>query len=177
MKKLITSIVAVPILIIFGSAYPAAAAIFFSSGHHTWTDDTPHYDEVFLQNDATLDVIGGSMAQLTTTNNSVANIYGGTVTDGIWAMGDSIVNLYGGTWRYVNPSHNSKVILYAYDVTYDPTGGLYGEGSLQGYFLKDATQFAFSFWNSSDYAHVQIIPEPATLLLLGLGAVLLRNRR
>ena len=189
-----TSIVAVPILIVFGSAYPVVGDIVFSSGHHTWTDATPPHGEVWLENDTILDAVGGTIGQLGTLDDSVANIYASSITHGILPMHESAVNLYGGTckyiyasenskvnlyggkWDYITAIHHSTVRLYAYGLTYDPTGGLYGDGSLQGYFLESGTEFDFSLRSPDTYSHIEIIPEPATLLLLVMGSVLLRNR-
>jgi hypothetical protein len=49
-------------------------------------------------------------------------------------------------------------------------------------FWTDDTPFSIDFLDNIDvgstyYDHVHLVPEPVTLLLLGLGAVMLRRKR
>jgi hypothetical protein len=61
--------------------------------------------------------------------------------------------------------------LYAYDVTYHETGGYYDRGWIEGRYIDDDLYFNFDFVESDSFSHITIIPEPATILLLGLGAI------
>lgn len=170
MRKIILTI-----LVVLAGAYPVrATTITFSSGHYIWTDADPYYDEVFLENDASLDFLSGVIGHLDTWHNSLANIDGGTM-EYLCTYGNSVVNLYTGQWNWLVSDNDSKVYLYAYNVTYDPTGGIYGDGYFEGYFYKDNTEFDFSLLNPGTYPHVQIVPEPNMLLLLTLGIILLRR--
>jgi hypothetical protein len=174
MKTKIITIVAVTLLA--GICPVGASMIFLDSGHYVWTDADPYYDEVFLENDASLDFLSGSIGQLTTRDKSLANIEGGQMY-GLHTVNDSFVHYQAGLIDYISASHDTTVFLYAYDVIYDPTGGAAGNGFIEGYFLKDDTYFGFSCLNEGTYSHIRIVPEPATFLLLTLGSLFLRRRK
>jgi len=75
----------------------------------------------------------------------------------------------------------SVVNIYGYAFNYDPLGGSRNGGQLTG-FWEGGNPFSIDFLDnietgSTYYDHVVLIPEPATLLLLGLGAVMLRRIR
>jgi hypothetical protein len=172
MRKTVLAI----LLVLAGVSTAESGVLFLESGHHTWTDANDHYDEVWLLNDASLDFVGGSMGHLDTWNNSMADIDGGTM-DYLCTYDNSVVNLHSGSWNWMVSGNASAVYLYAYNVTHDPTGGSFGDGSLEGYFYKDDSQFSFSLLNPGTYPHIQIVPEPSSLALLALGSLLLRLRR
>jgi len=153
-----------------------ANSITFSSGHHTWTDANSYYDEVFLENDASLDFLGGVIGKLTTSHTSLAYLDGGDMTS-VWPMNNSIIHLYDGAITYIAASHTSKVYLYAYNITYDPTAGINNEGYVEGYFYKNDLSFGFSCWNSSTWSHIYVIPEPTSFLLFLLGGLFLIKRK
>lgn len=169
-------IILVTVILWVGAHLCNATVLTIDSGHYTWTGASPYYDEVFLLNDASLDFIGGAMGHLDTWHNSLADIDGGTMHY-LCTFDSSVVTLHSGEWDWLVSDNDSKVYLYAYDVTYDPTGGIYGDGSLTGYFYKDDTVFNFSLLNPGTYSHVEIVPEPGTLLLLGLGFLVIRARK
>ena len=72
--------------------------------------------------------------------------------------------------------------IYGYGFQYNPLTGDYGGGQLTGFWMDD-TPFSIDLWYSSypgapiidTYAHIVLIPEPATLLLLGSGGLFLRK--
>jgi len=176
MRREMRKIVLTMWVILAGACPVSASSITIDSGHYTWTDSDPYYDEVFLENSASLDFIGGVIGHLDTRHDSLANIDGGNM-DYLGTYDNSVVNLYTGEWDWLVSHNNSKVYLWAYNVIYDPTGGIYADGSLEGYFYKDDTEFNFSLLNPGTYSHVEIIPEPTTLLLLGFGAIFLRKHK
>lgn len=172
-KEILAIIVSV---ILLSASTVKATTITFESGHHVWTNADPYYDEVFLKNDASLDFLGGTMGQLSTLDESLANLDGGSMSH-LWTTLNSVVNYYSGGLDDLASGHNSTVYLYAYDVTYDPIGGINNQGYVEGFFYKNNNPFSFSCWNTPTWSHIEIVPEPTTLLILGLGTLMIRKRK
>lgn len=119
-------------------------------------------------------LIGGT-SQLKFSGGSVNNIY---------TSGDATVILSGGqiggiqSW-YAFPANPNHVMLFCnpgYQLTY--TGNVVTK--ISGTWL-DGNAFSIKLYTYSGYSdmfsNMTIIPEPATMLLLGLGGVLLRRRK
>ena len=90
----------------------------------------------------------------------------------IFALDSSTLNVYGGGLDVGNSpgfSELSTVNIYGYGFDYDGIRVLTG-------FLQDDSPFIFSELFPSDYTHLNLVPEPATILLFGLGGILLRKR-
>ena len=85
----------------------------------------------------------------------------------------STLNIYGGDLISGRPyfSESSMVNIYGYGFNYDSY-------ILTG-FLADGSSFLFNELPSDTYSHMNliVIPEPMTILLLGLGTMLLRKQR
>ena len=75
-RKQILTILAAVMLV---GGCPAKADLVFDSGHNTFDDSYPFYDEVWVINHAVLDVLGGAMGKLELMDYARANIYAGDI--------------------------------------------------------------------------------------------------
>jgi len=151
------------------------ADLVFDSGYNTFDDDDPYYAEVWVINYAQLDVLGGEMGKLEFQDSSIGNIFGGEI-GGLWTGNNVVVNIYGGTLNELACFPDSLVYLFAYDVTFHPPDGAHNDPWLEGKYLNDGTLFSFEFYDDDCIPQLHVVPEPMTLLLLGLGGLLIRNR-
>jgi len=104
------------------------------------------------------------------------SMIGGTA-DNVGASYSGTLNLYGGIInRHLGASREAVVNIYGYGFNYDPLGGAYDGGQLTGFWLDD-TAFTIDLYGIETYSHVNLIPEPATILLFGLGGLMLTKRR
>jgi hypothetical protein len=164
-------------MVILAGACPVRADLVFDSGYNTFDANDPYYDEVWVSNDAHLDVLGGAMGKLETIdyataniyagdmdllvlqNNTVVNIYKGDIE--FLAIGDfAVVNIHGGLIDYFAAASNSLANLYAYEVTYHPSGGSEDEGWIEGIYYSNDEPFSFSFYSGASYSHLIVVPEP-----------------
>jgi hypothetical protein len=110
---------------------------------------------------------------LSVGGSGIANMTGGTVED-LHAGGSGIINLFGGLVSdSLNAWDSAVVNVYGYDLFKTTTGGIYGYGQVYGFWLDD-TAFTIDFSTPQTYSHINLIPEPCTLCLFGLGALLAR---
>lgn len=173
MRKIILTIL---VTISFG-ACPAKGALWYSSGYNTFTDSDPQGEEIFVENDAVLDFLSGTGGKLSVIHTATVNIYGGAISTKLCTSGNSVINVHLVDLDMLSSAHNSVVNFYAYNVDFYSTGGLENEGYMTGKFYQGDTPFNISFWNPGTVSHVNIVPEPATILLLGMGGLLLRKRK
>jgi hypothetical protein len=146
----------------------------WDSGHHDILDGDV-YGEIVMFNDATADMWGGDVFQLGTLDSSRFNMFAGTM-DILMVRHNSIVDIYGGTLSllHVYPDENGLVNLYARDVVYHPP--VESNGWMEGRYIGNDQHFTFDI-APSDISHINVVPEPATLFLLGLGGLLTRKIR
>jgi len=107
-------------------------------------------------------VSGGIVNDLRSCDSSTVDISGGSVSD-LWALHSSVVTFHGR-----NFSVSDGLILYGDRVL--------GTGLLAGEWF-DGTPWTVNILANRPTAKILAIPEPATLLLLGLGAVMVRRKR
>jgi hypothetical protein len=131
---------------------------------------------------STVHIAGGSMYVLKVYGSSTADISGGSVYSQLDASNSSTVNISGGSVHILDAYHSSTVIFNGYDfvlgngLSWDIDGKtILGTGILTGKWFDD-TSFEIPIGNHYSTATIMAIPEPATLLLLGLGALMLRRR-
>ncbi len=129
-----------------------------------------------LSGDAQIDSLGVS-------DSGFTNMYGGTVGS-MKAWNHSTVNLYGGIISEYLEAYGTEdlvISIYGYGFEYDPLAGDYRGGQLTGFWLDD-TPFSIDLYYEDEpsgplidtWSHIMLIPEPATILLLGLGAIDIR---
>ena len=111
-------------------------------------------ESIRLQHVGVCDINGGTTENIVTTDFSIVNWNGGDITDYISAYDSSIINIYG------------------YDLFINQAGGSYGYGQVYGY-LTDDTYISVDLYNSEAYDHINLIPEPATFVLFGIGSLML----
>lgn len=165
------------ILILLLSATICHADLVFDSGYNTYDDSYGYNFEVWVINDAHLDVTGGSMWKLELMNYATSNIYDGNI-ECLFIQGNSIVNIYaaGDILEMFAAGNDSIAYLYAYDVTYHSTGGIKNDGWIEGIYISNDAPFSFSFYNDVSYLHLNIVPEPTSFLLFALGVLFFRKR-
>lgn len=188
--------VIITIMLMLCGVYSVKADLAFDGGYNIYDDSYGCHGEVWVENDAILDVIGGDIFQLGTLDYSITNIYEGQI-DRLLAKDNSIVNTYGGNVKQIinyysgmvniyggnidqlSSIDNGVVSLYAYDILYHSTGGgaLGNLAWIEGIYCRNNIPFSFCFSNEITYSHIRIIPEPITILLLGLGGLFLRRKR
>jgi len=187
MKK---TILAISILLfVFCSA---RADTIWTEGHHEIVDDDV-YNEIWMSNGATATMFGGDVFKLETSNtssfdmrggemnllytndDSLIDIYGGN-TNVIGAFDDSIISIYGGSLTGLGAVNNSLINIYAYDLVHHPTGGSNYNGWVEGKYFANDLYFSFSLIQEDSFSHINVVPEPCSVLLLGVGSLILRKR-
>jgi len=115
-----------------------------------------------------------TLFRLNASGSGTAHMSGGT-TEYVGAGDSGVINLYGGTITECLAAQDSSTInIYGYGFTYDPAAGSRDGGQLTGFWLDD-TPFSIDLYGTGTYSHINLIPEPASLLLLALGALLSRQ--
>jgi hypothetical protein len=105
----------------------------------------------------TVNMSGGFTQYVGAGDSGTINLYGGVITKSLGAVDSAIVNIY----SYGN---------------YDPTAGNYDGGQLIGSWLDD-TPFTIDLNGSETFSHINLIPEPGSLILLATGSMFLKRKR
>lgn len=104
-----------------------------------------------------LNMANGSVSRISVRDSAIFNLSGGTISDGFGATAFATVNVFGNNLNKTN------------------FGGTYGVGQVSGNWL-DGTSFLINLGGIDTYSRINLIPEPATFLLLGAGIFLLRRK-
>ena len=120
----------------------------------------------------------GGIYNLDLEDFSTANYYGGE-TSAVSIYDHATAIFSGGSINYIASFQDSDIKKHitficdidSVDLTGDQLTGNWLDGSSFSVTLLDQTDY------DSVYSNIQFIPEPATLLLFGVGGVILRKRR
>jgi len=142
-----------------------------------------------------VNMTGGTADHGSALESGILNIFAGLISDGIGAdytgtlnmsggvtqganfRGEATANLYGGTIsEFLMATEESTVNIFGYDLVLTSSGGSYGYGQVTGFWLDDMP-FTINLNGADTYTHINLIPEPASLLLLSLGALVLARKR
>ncbi|MBA7686333.1 hypothetical protein ES703_94777 [subsurface metagenome] len=193
LKRSLLIFLTVTVLLTGGRAYGLLDTTFTSSGQilpgekwnnvFIYNDDTivdMFYDAWVLTaityDRSTFNIYGGTIDRfLTCSDNSLVNIHDGGHFGTVTVEQFGVLNIYTGNINALSATGGS-IYLYAYDVTYDPMGGKFGEGELVGRYYEDDALFVYDLHEGA-YSYITVVPEPTTLLLLGLGGFFLLRRR
>jgi hypothetical protein len=150
------------------------------------------FQTVNIWNTATVNMTGGSVLSLGAHNKSMLNISGGSI-QGLGGYDSAIVNITSGTIITLI-AHNSSLFnlrggsitgelfaesaatinVFGYDLINTQHGGPWGDGMITG-FWQDGSPFRIYTDGGSTYSRINLIPEPASIFLLGFGAFLFRR--
>lgn len=141
--------------------------------------------------DGQANIFGGSIVgDLAASPNSCINLFGGSIGADLEARVNSEINLFGGIIDGILEAEDSAVLSihgssFAIDgqpVSYGELFSVFGGNSynepirhITGILLSG--ELLDNDFQIGQEAAIVLIPEPATFLLLGLGAVMLRKRR
>jgi hypothetical protein len=118
----------------------------------------------------------GSIFSVGAGYSSIFNMNGGNVT--CLGVGDNaIINLSGGVViDYLSANPAGVINVFGYNLAKTSTGGTHGYGQLTGSWQINSPQFVINLGGPYTYEQINLIPEPTTLLLFGIGTFLLRRR-
>jgi len=129
-----------------------------------------------MYNGATATMLGGDVYKLESFDVSAFDMFGGAM-DVLDVHGNSAIDIYGGSLDTLGAADAAVVNLYAYEVIYYPTGGYYGRGWVEGAYVETDLYFSFDLIHTDTFSHVNVVPEPSTIVLIGIGALILRRRK
>jgi len=105
-----------------------------------------------------VNMTGGSVEYLGSIESGTLNLYGGCITDSLYCSDFAVVNIFG------------------YDLVKTSSGGRYGYGQVHGIWFDD-TSFMIDLNGSETHSHINLIPEPSSLVLFTLGVLLIKRKR
>ena len=139
--------------------------------------------ELNTYDNVTVKMYEGGVNQFSMYDNSVFTMYGPGSVDYLNLYENATASFFGGqimSELYIDPASMAQVKLFAHDITFlplNPPFEPYSEGILNGRWLSNEMPFSINLVGQGAYSHIQFIPEPATLVLIGLGGLAAFRRR
>lgn len=154
-----------------------------------------YFVQLWSVNEGTANILGGDLINMGTYDTARINLYSGNTSGIAWINGESVFSMYDGTidrigvndasivnlrggqiTSWLGGGSDSVINIYGHDLIYDPIGGAFDGGQLRGFYL-DNTEFTIDLYDIETYSHINLIPEPSSLLLLCFGSLILRRKR
>lgn len=129
-----------------------------------------------------VNITGGSIGSdswayaLWAYNNSQVNISGGSIGGYLWTWDSSQVSITGGSIGDLYVRSNSQITIDGSGFNY-PYGTITGDGRLTGTLASGDPIDSYFSTDPYAYARILLVPEPATLLLLGFGVPIISGLR
>ncbi len=133
-------------------------------------------DSAYVLDDSFLEIEDAEITDLKTYDTSVVEMYGGSIAN-LYANMDSTVHVYGGDIQGImDVSCAGTVIIYAGGPSSIEQGTLDDLSGSINVQLTDGNFLSVDYEKSPD-ATIMIVPEPASMLLITAGALLIRRRK
>jgi len=130
--------------------------------------------DINLVHNSHLDYYGGWTEEITIRNNATANLYGGRI--------DAITSFQNVQWIYGGQPYGQHINIYAKNWSWVYENGVIR--GITGQWLENGTTFNIRFTTNGEqwghdpvWANINVIPEPATMLLFVLGGMMLRKHK
>jgi hypothetical protein len=138
------------------------------------------YSSITAWGNSTVNIFGGHTKYLNAYSANTINISGGVI-ENFDVTQNSIVEMTGALIERMKVSGDCIIKLHGYD--FELGNGLWldgnrlmGTGMLGGKWLDGVSWNTEIVWNYEP-ANILLVPEPTTLLLLGMGGLLIRKRK
>lgn len=164
-----------------------ASSFNLNSGTVGGTIELREYVEVYINDGQITDSL------LDSTGYAATKIYDGVHTfDDMWLNGFSVLDIYGGTvnWFSAGIGDDATLNIYGGTISFEHGFSLSNNGEfnvyysdiiewdkvITGYHLLDGSEFMLDQFTQSEIDQMTFVPEPTTLLLFGMGALLLKKQ-